>query len=244
MKKKPTPQEALQLMKEGNKRFSNEESIHPHLTLKFLQDAARANQGDYAYATVVACSDSRVPVEAIFDAGVMDLFIVRIAGNVCGTDECGSIEYGLGHVKTPLLVILGHSNCGAVTAAAEVYIGQEHDIERNIPPLLEHIKPAVARSAKTHKLKELAPKGLCPVLKEAVIETAIEENVRQSFYELFLASPTACELVKNGKLLALGALFDIATGQVRWFSEDFVLETLEEAEKSPDHPKEAKTHLG
>ncbi len=244
MTKKPTPQEALELMKAGNKRFSHEQSIHPHLSLKDLQKAARADQGDYAYATVVACSDSRVPVEAIFDAGVMDLFIVRIAGNVCGTDECGSIEYGVSHVRTPLLVILGHTNCGAVTAAANTYFGKEHNIERNIPPLLKHIMPAVIRSAKRHKFKERAAKGLCPVIKEAIIETAIEENIRQSFYELFLASPTACNLVKNGQLLALGALFDIGTGQVHWYPEEFVLETLEEAEMSPDHPKDAMSHIG
>ena len=238
-----SPQKALELMKAGNERFSLEQSIHPNLSLKCLQEAARANQGDFAYATVVACSDSRVPVEAIFDAGVMDLFIVRIAGNVCGVDECGSIEYGISHVRTPLLVILGHSNCGAVTAATDVFIGNGQEIERNIPALLEHIRPAVVRSAKKHKLTEHASKGLCPVLKEAIIETAIEENIRQSFYELFLASPMACELVKSGQLLALGAFFDIATGKVQWHSEEFAMEILKEAEKSPDHPLKALTRF-
>ena len=84
-----------------------------------LIQAGKESQGDHAYATVITCSDSRVPVERVFDAGVMDIFVIRVAGNVCDVDEVGSIEYGLAHVHTPVLVVLGHTQCGAVTAVTK-----------------------------------------------------------------------------------------------------------------------------
>ena len=92
---KPSPDEVVTMLKEGNERFVNGKSLHPHGDKARLLKAGRENQGDYAYATVITCSDSRVPVEMIFDAGIMDIFVIRVAGNVCDTDEAGSIEYGL-----------------------------------------------------------------------------------------------------------------------------------------------------
>ena len=88
---KPIPDSALNLLKQGNQRFVAGKSIHPNTTVARINQAGRENQGDHAYATVITCSDSRVPVERIFDAGVMDLFVVRVAGNVVDTDEAGSI---------------------------------------------------------------------------------------------------------------------------------------------------------
>jgi len=84
-------------------------SNYPHTDAARLIQAGKENQGDHAYATVITCSDSRVPVEHIFDAGIMDIFVIRVAGNVCDVDEIGSIEYGLAHVHTPVLVVLGHT---------------------------------------------------------------------------------------------------------------------------------------
>jgi len=96
---KPSPDEAIALLQAGNARFVAGTSEHPHTDAARLIQAGKENQGDHAYATVITCSDSRVPVERVFDAGVMDLFIIRVAGNVCDTDEVGSIEYGLAHVS-------------------------------------------------------------------------------------------------------------------------------------------------
>ena len=107
--KKPSPDEVIEMLKAGNQRFVSGQSINPHSDAKRIAQAAKENQGDHAYATIISCSDSRVPVETIFDAGIMDLFIIRVAGNVCDTDEIGSIEYGLAHVNTPVLVVLGHT---------------------------------------------------------------------------------------------------------------------------------------
>ena len=113
---KPSPNEILQMLKKGNERFYTGKATYPNTNAARLAQAGTENQGDHAYATVITCSDSRVPVELIFDAGVMDIFVIRVAGNVCDTDEVGSIEYGLAHVHTPILVVLGHTQCGAVTA--------------------------------------------------------------------------------------------------------------------------------
>jgi len=90
-------------------------------------------------------------VELIFDAGVMDIFAIRVAGNVCDTDEVGSIEYGLAHVNIPILVVLGHTQCGAVTAVTHKVHGEGHKLERNIPPLVDNIIPAVKMTVEKHK---------------------------------------------------------------------------------------------
>ena len=103
----------------GNIRFVEGKSQHPHTDSARLIQAGKENQANHAYATVITCSDSRVPVERIFDAGIMDTFVIRVAGNVIDTDEAGSIEYGLAHVNTPVLVVLGHTQCGAILATLE-----------------------------------------------------------------------------------------------------------------------------
>jgi len=206
---KPSPEEALARLKAGNQRFVDGESLHPHLDRKRLIQASRVNQGDYAFATVIGCADSRVPVEIVFDVGLMDLFVIRVAGNVCNADECGCIEYGLAHVYTPLLVVLGHTQCGAVTAATHVVQGHGEHFERNIPALVNAIKPAVTRAVARR-----------PDLKgDALIPYAVEENVYQGIEDLFMASPTCRELVENGKVKVLGAVYEMETGQVRWLPE-------------------------
>ena len=116
---KPDAAAALALLKEGNARFAAGNAKRPDADMARIKLADAESQGKYAYATVISCSDSRVPVELIFDAGIMDIFVIRVAGNVCDSDEIGSIEYGLAHVKTPVLVVMGHTKCGAVTAVTD-----------------------------------------------------------------------------------------------------------------------------
>ena len=111
-----SPQQAMERLREGNARFQSAKSIHPDLGPARLRQTAE--EGQHPFATILTCSDSRVPPELVFDQGVGDIFVVRVAGNVCGEDEAGTIEYGADHLKTPLLVVLGHSRCGAVTAVA------------------------------------------------------------------------------------------------------------------------------
>lgn len=218
---KPDAGEALRLLQEGNARFVAGQARHPHTDAARLVQAGRENQGDHAYATVITCSDSRVPVERVFDAGVMDIFVIRVAGNVCNVDEIGSIEYGLSHVNTPVLVVLGHTQCGAVTAVTQASMGQGHALERNIPPLVAGIAPAVER----------ARRGRNDV--QAIVPDAIVENVWQSVEDLFRESPATRRLVRDGKVRVVGAVYDVATGRVGWLPEGQTMTILEKSETDP-----------
>lgn len=229
---KPSPDQVLQMLKDGNERFSGGKSAYLHCDPARIGLAEQSDQGNYAYATVLSCSDSRVPVELIFDAGIMDLFVVRVAGNVCDTDEIGSIEYGLAHVKTPVLVVLGHTRCGAVTAVSQAVGGHGHKLERNIPPLVDNIVPAVKRAMEEH-----------PDLHgDAIVPFAIEENVWQAVEDLFMKSPAVRDLAKSGQVLVTGAMYDLSTGNVSWLPQTKVGEILQRAEASPDKETEAFAH--
>lgn len=206
----PAPQKlpgeaVLQQLMAGNERFASEKTINPHRNLKRAALSAKEDQGDHALATVVSCSDSRAPVEVVFDVGIMDVFVIRVAGNVVQTDEAGSIEYGVAHVHTPLLMVLGHSGCGAVNAVINEVEGRPAQWERNIPPLVAPIVPAVQRAKSAH------PDQCCA----ALLPVAVEENVWQSLTDLFKLSPAVRELVKAGKVKAVGAVYDLGTGRVR-----------------------------
>jgi len=226
---KATPNEILQMLRDGNERFSAGKSAHLHSDLARIGLADKSDQGNYAYATVLSCSDSRVPVELIFDAGIMDLFVVRVAGNVCDTDEIGSIEYGLAHVKTPVLIILGHTRCGAVTAVSQAVAGHGHQLERNIPPLVDNIIPAVKRAMEQHK----------DVHGDDIVPFAIEENVWQGAEDLFMKSPAVRNLVKEGKVRVVGAIYDLGTGKVEWLPAAKIRDILKRVEASPDKETEA-----
>lgn len=220
---KPSPDKIIDTLKQGNARFVKGKSTHPHTNSARLIQAGKESQANHALATVLSCSDSRVPVERIFDAGVMDLFVVRVAGNVCDTDEAGTIEYGLSHVKTPVLVVMGHTQCGAVKAVSQVVQGQKLALERNIPPLVDNIQPAVKRAMeKNPQIKD-----------EKIIPAATDENICQSIEDLFMASPSTRELVKNKAVKVAGALYDVGTGKVSWLPDEKVGEILAAVEANP-----------
>lgn len=219
-KAKPSPDKVIAMLKAGNTRFIEGISNHPHINLGRLIQSGKENQGDHAYATVITCSDSRVPVELIFDAGVMDIFVVRVAGNVCDVDEVGSIEYGLAHVNTPVLVVLGHTQCGAVTAVTHAVHGTGHALERNIPPLVDNIAPAVRRAISKHP----------ELLGDSIIPNATEENIWQGIEDLFMNSPATRNLVKSGSVKVVGAIYDVGTGKIEWLPDakvDYILKTVE-----------------
>jgi len=220
---KPSPDEIIKMLKDGNHRFASGESTNKNCDSARLFQAGTENQGDHAYATVITCSDSRVPVERIFDAGVMDIFVIRVAGNVVDVDEAGSIEYGLAHVNTPVLVVLGHTQCGAVTAVTNAVQGQGHALEINIPPLVDNIQPAVERAIAAHP--EAAGKDVIPY--------GIEENVWQGIEDLFMRSPSSRNLVKSGKVKVVGAIYDVGTGAINWLPEEKTTEILAKVEQNP-----------
>jgi carbonic anhydrase len=226
---KPGADEALKKLKSGNSRFVAGQSNHPNSNMNRVALAGREKQANYAYATVLSCSDSRVPVERIFDAGVMDIFVIRVAGNVCDVDEAGTIEYGLAHVKTPLLVVMGHSQCGAVTAVAQAARGEGHALERNIPQLVDNIGPAVSRAMEQHP----------NVSGDDIVPYAIEQNVWQGIEDLFVSSPTAREMYSRGEVKIVGAVYDVGTGKVKWLPESPVDMILASAEANPARATEA-----
>jgi len=226
---KSSPDKAIAFLKQGNERFVTGKSIRPNTCAERLHQAGTENQGDHAYATVITCSDSRVPVEELFDAGVMDIFVIRVAGNVCDTDEIGSIEYGLAHVNTPVLVVLGHTQCGAVTAVTHAIHGTGHPLDLNIPPLVDNIQPAVKRAMAQHS----------NVHGDAIIPYAIEENVWQGIEDLFTQSPSTRNLVNSGKAKVVGAIYDVATGHIKWLPEHKPAQILARAESNPNRAMNA-----
>jgi len=226
---KPSPDEAIAMLKAGNERFVTGKATHPHADAGRLALAGKENQGDHAYATVITCSDSRVPVEILFDAGVMDIFVIRVAGNVLDVDEIGSVEYGLAHVNTSVLVVLGHTQCGAVTAVTNAVQGHGHQLERNIPPLIDNIIPAVKKAIADHPKAHGAE----------VIPYAIEENVWQGIEDLFMGSPISRDLVNAGKVKVVGAIYDVSNGKISWLSEAKSAEILKKVEANPKRAMEA-----
>lgn len=226
---KPSPDEAIALLKAGNDRFVSGKATYPHSNAARLAQAGTENQGDHAYATVITCSDSRVPVELLFDAGIMDIFVIRVAGNVLDVDEAGSVEYGLVHVNTPVFVVLGHTQCGAVTAVTNEVQGHGHPLERNIAPLIDNIVPAVKKAIADHP----------DVHGADIIPFAIEENIWQGMEDLFMESPVSRELVKSGKAKIVGAVYDVSNGKVNWLPEEKTLEVLAKVEANPKRAMEA-----
>jgi len=226
---KPSPDEAIAMLKAGNERFVTGKAIQPHTDAGRLALAGKEDQGDHAYATVITCSDSRVPVEILFDAGVMDIFVIRVAGNVLDVDEVGSVEYGLAHVNTPVFVVLGHTQCGAVTAVTNAVQGHGHPLERNIPPLVDNIIPAVKKAIADNPKAHGAD----------VIPYAIEENIWQGIEDMFMKSPVSRDLVNSGKAKVVGAVYDVSNGKINWLPETKTAEILNKVEANPKRAMEA-----
>ncbi len=191
--------EATRVLKAGNARYIEGKLQHPH------QDRARraltAGQGQHPLATVLTCSDSRTPPEIIFDQGIGDIFVIRVAGNVAATDEIGSIEYGVANLAAPLVVVLGHTKCGAVGAVLDNY-----KLPPNITKLVAPIKPAV------DKAREANPDAA----KDVLLKAAITDNVWQAIDDMLHQSPIIREKVRDNQVQVVGALYDLDSGQVQW----------------------------
>jgi carbonic anhydrase len=193
-----TIEEALARLKEGNARFVSGHARFPTVQKEVLAELAK---GQRPYATILGCSDSRVPPELVFDAGFGELFIIRVAGNVLGPSIMGTLQYAGTHLHTPLFVVLGHEGCGAVEAAiAEKFHGARH--RSRIALLLRNIVPALDNLDLT----------LPPV---ALLSAAVEANVRWTMREL-LESPEGKTRAARGDVKLMGAVYDLATGRVRF----------------------------
>ncbi|HEX4706873.1 MAG TPA: carbonic anhydrase [Candidatus Udaeobacter sp.] len=194
----PTADDALQRLKAGNARFVAGTARFPTVQKEILADLAK---GQHPYATILSCSDSRVPPELIFDAGFGELFIIRVAGNVLSPEIAGSLQYAGRHLHTPLFVVLGHTNCGAVAAAIKMKLHGTRQHSR-IQLLVECILPG---------LENLDPQ-LTP---EAMAAQAAEANVRWTMRQI-LETPEGRERQVEGRVKLVGAIDEIETGLVRF----------------------------
>jgi carbonic anhydrase len=185
--------EALQKLMDGNKRY-----VAGNLAKKDLGDTKRKElaKGQKPFAIILTCSDSRVPPEILFDQGLGDIFIIRVAGNVVDPIVLRSIEYGAEHLNAPLLFILGHTKCGAVTATLEIL-----ETKGEPCPLAKKIMPAAEKATK---------KG---GTKDEILETAIKENVK-NVYKDVIKSKIISHLVQEDKLKIVAGEYNIATGKI------------------------------
>jgi carbonic anhydrase len=195
-----TADEALARLVAGNERFLRGEARFPTIQKEIL--AALAT-GQRPYATILGCSDSRVPPELVFDAGFGELFIVRVAGNVISPEVFGTLQYARVHLNTRLFVVLGHEGCGAVQAALAALHHNDRQPER-IARLLENIVPG---------LRDV-PEGLTP---DAEFRAAVEANVRWSMRQM-LETPEAQVRAAEGSTKLVGAVYELQTGRVRFLS--------------------------
>ena len=195
----PTPQQVLDKLKQGNLRYLSGISAVPRIDAERREQTA--TKGQKPLATILGCSDARVPPEIVFDQKFGNLFVIRVAGNVTGSSEVASAEYGVQYLGTPLLVVLGHSACGAVQAAVD-----KTPLDGKLPKLVELISPAVDAVKKAHP--ELTGQEL--------LDASVEANVRHQMDELMSKSTGLKKAVSDKKLIVVGAIRDIKKGSVRW----------------------------
>jgi carbonic anhydrase len=192
----PTADAVLAELKAGNQHHVKAQYTHPHQSGARRQELARGQQ---PHAVILTCADSRVPPEIVFDRGLGDLFVIRVAGNVAPDAEVASIEYAVEHLHTPLVVVMGHQSCGAVAAAIE-----GGDAPGHLPALVNAIRPAVEKARK---------------LPGDLSDNAIRVNVEDVVEQLRTSQPVLAHEVAAGKLRIVGAVYSLATGNVTWLPE-------------------------
>ena len=195
-----TPEEALARLVAGNERFQRGEARFPTVQKEVLADLAK---GQHPFATIIGCSDSRVPPELVFDASFGQLFIVRVAGNVISPEVLGTLQYAGVHLRTPLFVVLGHEGCGAVQAALKTKFEGARERER-IALLLDGILPGL----------EAIDPSLPP---DQQLTAAVEANVRWSMHQL-RETPEVKARKGEGVMKLAGAVYELQTGRVRFLS--------------------------
>ena len=199
---------ALKRLRDGNERFVAGETANDS-TSTHLQRPDMAD-GQNPFAIILACSDSRVPTELIFDQGIGDLFVIRVAGNIVAPSQIGSIEFAATQFGTRLVVVLGHSNCGAVTATLQELSKKEALRSPNLRAIVDRIRPAVEPLLKEHSDHE----------SDEFLDDAIVANVRASVNQLRHGSLIIEELIDGGQLTVVGAEYSIEAGTIEFLDDD------------------------
>jgi carbonic anhydrase len=198
-------QEALQRLREGNQRYVEETRSSDTLTGRVRRRAVAESQEPFA--VILGCSDSRVPAEIVFDQGLGDLFVIRVAGNIVAPSQIGSVEFAADRFGVRLVVVLGHSSCGAITATLEELSRGSKEQSRHLRSIVDRIRPSVQAFIGTSIAND----------QDVLIHHAVRANIRMSANHLRHGSEVLEQLIEKNGLIVVGAEYDLETGVVEFF---------------------------
>jgi carbonic anhydrase len=198
-------QAALERLREGNARFVSSERNHEALTSERRRNKVAA--GQEPFAIILGCSDSRVPAEIVFDQGLGDLFVIRVAGNIVAPSQIGSVEFAAARFGTQLVVVLGHSNCGAILATIEELGRGSKEQSRNLRSIVDRVRPSVEALVAIDRHQN----------PEELVHQAVRANIRMSANQLRHGSDILENLIQNEGLMVVGAEYSLETGVVEFF---------------------------
>jgi carbonic anhydrase len=199
-------QEALERLIEGNRRFVS--GVRSSETLPSQTRRSELVAGQQPFAIILGCSDSRVPAELVFDQGLGDLFVIRIAGNIVASSQIGSVEFAAERIGTPLVVVLGHSRCGAISATLEEIMRPTENQSQHLRSIFERVRPSVEPLLATELRHD----------PEALVRHAVRANVRVSANDLRHRSKILEQLIQDDEFLIVGAEYSLETGVVDFFN--------------------------
>jgi carbonic anhydrase len=197
--------ESLERLREGNRRFASD--VRGSAALVTQTRRSELAEGQEPFAIILGCSDSRVPAEIVFDQGLGDLFVIRVAGNIVASSQIGSVEFAAERFGTPLVVVLGHSRCGAVLATLEELMRPREKQSRNLRSIVDRIRPSVEGLLATKLSHD----------SEALVQHAVRANIRASANQVRHGSEVLEELIQKGRVLVVGAEYSLETGCVDFF---------------------------
>lgn len=199
-----TPQKAIELLKDGNKRFVNNLKMNRNL----LQQVNETSEGQHPLACILSCIDSRTSAELIFDQGMGDVFSCRIAGNILNEDILGSMEFACKVAGSKVIVVLGHTKCGAIKGACDgVEMG-------NLTTLLSKVKPAIEAEKETKENRNAS--------NAEFVENVAQLNVRLTMKQITKQSPILAELIKNGEIALIGGMYSVESGTVEFYEDEMI----------------------
>jgi carbonic anhydrase len=197
--------EALERLREGNRRFVSD--VRGSAALVTQTRRSELAESQEPFAIILGCSDSRVPAEIVFDQGLGDLFVIRVAGNIVASSQIGSVEFAAERFGTPLVVVLGHSRCGAVLATLEELMRPREKQSRNLRSIVDRIRPSVEGLLATELSHD----------SEALVRHAVRANIRASANQLRHGSEVLEALIQKRRVLVVGAEYSLETGAVDFF---------------------------
>ena len=199
--------EALERLKEGNLRFVK--NARSQEATEYQSRRAELAAGQQPFAIILGCSDSRVPAELVFDQGLGDLFVIRVAGNIVAPSQVGSVEFAAALYKTRLVVVLGHSQCGAILATLEELRQPDKKQSANLKAIVDRVRPSVETVLEAHRDGDF----------ESLVEASVRANIRTSVNHLRHGSEVLENLIRNEGLAVVGAEYSLERGEVDFFTD-------------------------